>query len=924
MDSLKKTLKQHGSYKHARKISAGGVPIEEEPHESRPILFDRDDHHNNHLHDDDDRGEVVVKIDANDINVNTTRDVELGVDPNGHKMWRGSSYEFWKDDNNNDVISSNGGSFDFSQQKTVMEDPPSKLIGKFLNIQKSSGVVSLDMDLEMDELRDDRLPPIAEAHSINEPVISRDVRVSFQEPESSRVEIAPEHIERHYRESSEDDDYDKRSHIRKSSNTGGFIRDEVLRCTSNASFRRNSVLSRAKTKSRLMDPPEDQYKKSGARSGILKSGFLGKVNEDDEDDPFAFDDLPDDFKKGKLNTLTILQWVSLILIVVAFVSTLTQRSLKKMRLWELQLWKWELLVLVLICGRLLSGWGIRIVVFFIERNFLLRKRVLYFVYGVRKAVQNCLWLGLVLIAWHFLFDSKVESEVKNKVLPYVTKVLVCLLVGTLIWLVKTLFVKVLASSFHVSTYFDRIQDCLFNQYVIETLSGPPLIQLQHIHEDEEKVMSEIRKLQNAGVNVPSNFRDTAFTTMKSGRVIGNSGLQKRASTIGKSMRYSGAVSRVQQDPGITIDHLHKMNQKNISAWNMKRMMNIVRHGFIGTLDEQIADPTGEDESTMLIRSEYEAKAAAKKIFNNVAKPRSKFIYLEDLMRFMREDEAMKTINLFEGATEQNRVNKSALKNWVVNAFRERRALALTLNDTKTAVKKLHRMVNFIVSIVIVIVGCLILELATSKLLVVISSQTLLAVFIFGNTCKTVFEAIIFLFVMHPFDVGDRCEVDGVQLVVEEMNILNTVFLRYDNQKIFYPNSILATLPISNYYRSPDMGDTVEFSIHISTPTEKIALMKQRITAAIESKKEHWYTNPFIVLKEVEDMNKLNWAVWVTHTMNHQNMGERWVRRANLVEEMIKIFRDLDVEYRMLPLDVNSRNMDPVSSTRLPSTWSVCA
>jgi hypothetical protein len=37
------------------------------------------------------------------------------------------------------------------------------------------------------------------------------------------------------------------------------------------------------------------------------------------------------------------------------------------------------------------------------------------------------------------------------------------------------------------------------------------------------------------------------------------------------------------------------------------------------------------------------------------------------------------------------------------------------------------------------------------------------VFIFGNACKTVFEAIIFVFIMHPFDVGDRCVIDGIQV-----------------------------------------------------------------------------------------------------------------------------------------------------------------
>lgn len=67
------------------------------------------------------------------------------------------------------------------------------------------------------------------------------------------------------------------------------------------------------------------------------------------------------------------------------------------------------------------------------------------------------------------------------------------------------------------------------------------------------------------------------------------------------------------------------------------------------------------------------------------------------------------------------------------------------------------------------------------------------------------------------------------MVVEEMNILTTVFLRADNLKIIFPNSQLALKCIYNHRRSPDMGDTVEFYVHIATPAEIIAAMKQRIT-----------------------------------------------------------------------------------------------
>ncbi|KAF9610044.1 hypothetical protein IFM89_019772, partial [Coptis chinensis] len=141
----------------------------------------------------------------------------------------------------------------------------------------------------------------------------------------------------------------------------------------------------------------------------------------------------------------------------------------------------------------------------------------------------------------------------------------------------------------------------------------------------------------------------------------------------------------------------------------------------------------------------------------------RYIYLEDLMRFIREDEASKTMSLFEGAAETKRAKKASLKNWVVNAFRERKALALTLDDTKTAVNQLHHMVNAVMGIIILVICLLILGIATMHLLVVISSQLLLVAFMFGNTCKMLFEAIIFLFVMHPFDMGDRCEMEGVQV-----------------------------------------------------------------------------------------------------------------------------------------------------------------
>ncbi|KAM1387812.1 hypothetical protein ACFX2I_016009 [Malus domestica] len=36
--------------------------------------------------------------------------------------------------------------------------------------------------------------------------------------------------------------------------------------------------------------------------------------------------------------------------------------------------------------------------------------------------------------------------------------------------------------------------------------------------------------------------------------------------------------------------------------------------------------------------------------------------------------------------------------------------------------------------------------------------------------------------------------------------------------------------------------------------------------------------------------------------------------------LLKVFRELDIEYRLLPLDVNVRGMPSLTSDKLPSNW----
>lgn len=271
-------------------------------------------------------------------------------------------------------------------------------------------------------------------------------------------------------------------------------------------------------------------------------------------------------KTRKVQWRLIVEWVLFIIIMACLLCSLTVASLKNELIWGWEVWKWCIMVMVTFSGRMVSGWVMGFAVFLIERNFMLKERVLYFVYGLRKSVQNCVWLGLVLFAWTLMFNTKVQKE--NRILKKFFQALVAVLLGATIWLLKIILVKIMASSFHVTTYFDRMKESVFHHYILEALSGPPLMDDEH--EGINQVHRNIYKL----------------------------GSRK-----------------------IDMEKLRKLSvQKRASTWSVKRLVNYVRYTRLSTISKTV-DDFGKAEAE--INSEWEARNCAQRIFKNVAKPGAK-------------------------------------------------------------------------------------------------------------------------------------------------------------------------------------------------------------------------------------------------------------------------------------------------------------
>lgn len=83
---------------------------------------------------------------------------------------------------------------------------------------------------------------------------------------------------------------------------------------------------------------------------------------------------------------------------------------------------------------------------------------------------------------------------------------------------------------------------------------------------------------------------------------------------------------------------------------------------------------------------------------------------------------------------------------------------------------------------------------------------------------------------------------------------------------------------------------------------------------LENNSLHWHPNHSVVVKEIENVNKIKIALYCNHTMNFQEFGEKNKRRSALITELKKIFEELEINYSLLPQQVHLHHIGTESAT----------
>jgi len=145
---------------------------------------------------------------------------------------------------------------------------------------------------------------------------------------------------------------------------------------------------------------------------------------------------------------------------------------------------------------------------------------------------------------------------------------------------------------------------------------------------------------------------------------------------------------------------------------------------------------------------------------------------------------------------------------IANMFADRRNISGTLADSRRVIRTID---YFTFSFALIIVGFISLALYEINFLeiwIALSSVLLGFTFVFGNTVAKAFENIVFLFVVHPFDVGDSLllPTDGSRYRVKRINLYNTELVRWNGDLTRVDNAALSKMtPLVNLSTSESWG-----------------------------------------------------------------------------------------------------------------------
>lgn len=332
--------------------------------------------------------------------------------------------------------------------------------------------------------------------------------------------------------------------------------------------------------------------------------------------------------------------------------------------------------------------------------------------------------------------------------------------------------------------------------------------------------------------------------------------------------------------------------------------------------------------TELLRTTQSAQVLARRLFRTYTREGEDLLRPHDLRPAFPSDEDAEAAFLIFDRDLNGDVSMEELEAFCDEVHREKLAIAASLKDLDSVVRKLDRVFFVIIFIIAVIVLISIVSASAAAALASLGTAVLGLAWVLQATAQEFLQSIIFVFVKHPFDVGDRITVygntgalgRGDDYYITEISLLYTEFKKMEGHIVQAPNSLLNTLFILNHRRSGALADVFELTMKYGTPSTLIKELEARMTEFVLENQRDYTSKIITEVRAFEDAFRMRVNFICFHKTSFQNELLRLTRHNKFAIELMNQMVDLGIEQPRRQLQISGRDY-PVYQTNIqPPTY----
>ncbi|CAG7942461.1 unnamed protein product [Penicillium salamii] len=434
------------------------------------------------------------------------------------------------------------------------------------------------------------------------------------------------------------------------------------------------------------------------------------------------------------------------------------------------------------------------------------------------------------------------------------KIIIVIFVWTILNFVEKILIQLIAISFHLRTYADRIE---INKFQIGSLTKLYEFSRTTLEDKDDTFEEKDNKETPTGTKTPLHYAGIAQRKAKGA-------LNKVGNRVGD---VAGAV---------VADVTGRTTTRSTDAYQV---------------------------ILTLLRTTGGCQVLARRLYRTFVRDGFDTVFGGDLKAaFEDSEEAEAAFTMFDRDMNGD-ISMEELEAVCVDIGRERKSITASLKDLDSVVSKLDDVFMFFVFVIVLIVFLSLISTSAAGVLTSAGSAILALSWLFSATAQEFLQSVIFVFVKHPFDVGDRVTIYGNagdsglgdDYFVKEITLLYTEFKKMQGHVVQAPNSYLNGLFILNQRRSGALAEAVPIIIKYGTTIDQLDALRQRLLEFVRSEKRDFQSNILTEMRAVTENFSLTLNVVFFYKSNWQNEGLRLQRRNKFICMLMVALQEIGIE-----------------------------